>query len=147
MELRVDRARGLRRHAGHALELLLARGEHALGRAEVLDQRPPPRRADALERVEERLARPRRPPLAVEVEREAVRLVANALQQLQPGAVRVEQDRIGPPGTNTSSIRFASEITATRGSSYACIAASAADSCPLPPSITTRFGAAANPSS
>ena len=53
----------------------------------------------------------------------------------------------GRPGTNTSSTRFASAITATRGRSYACIAASAAESCPLPPSITTRFGAAAKPSS
>ena len=50
-------------------------------------------------------------------------------------------------GTKTSSIRFASAITATRGSSYACIAASAAESCPLPPSMTTRFGAVAKPSS
>ena len=44
-------------------------------------------------------------------------------------------------------IRFASAITATRGRSNACIAASAADSWPLPPSMTTRFGVAANDSS
>ena len=56
--------------------------------------------------------------------------------------------RIGSvrPGTNTSSIRFASAITATRGRSSSCMAASAADSWPLPPSITTRFGVAANDS-
>ena len=59
------------------------------------EERPPPRRADALERVEERLARPRGTPLAVEAEREAVRLVPNTLEQLQAGAVRVEQDRVG----------------------------------------------------
>ncbi len=34
-QLGVDRTGGLRRHAGHALELLLCRGEHLLGRAEV----------------------------------------------------------------------------------------------------------------
>ena len=42
---------------------------------------------------------------------------------------------------------MASEITATRGRSSACIASSAAESWPLPPSITTRFGVAANDSS
>ena len=53
----------------------------------------------------------------------------------------------GRPGTKTSSTRFASATTATRGKSNLCIAASAADSCPLPPSMTTRFGSAANDSS
>ena len=98
VQLRVDRPGGLRRQPGNALELLLARAEHALGRAEVLQQRAPPHRADALERVEERLARPRRAALAVEVEREAVRLVPDPLQQLQARAVRVEQDRVGAAG-------------------------------------------------
>ena len=61
-----------------------------------------------------------------------------------PGCARDRTIGSLAPGTKTSSIRFASAITATRGRSYACIAASAAESCPLPPSMTTRFGADAN---
>ena len=84
----------------------------------MLQQRAPADRADALERVEDRLARPRRPPLAVEAEREAVRLVPDPLQQLRAPA-SAQASRIGSalPGTQTSSIRFASAITATRGRS------------------------------
>ena len=134
---------------GHALELLLRRGEEAVGRAEVLQDRPPARRADAVERVEDRLERARVALLPVERDREPVRLVADPLEQLQPRVVRGRagsaRDR---PGTNTSSSRFASAITATRGSpAVACIASSAAASCPLPPSMTTRFGTVAKLSS
>ena len=73
---------------GDALQFLPARGEKPLRRAEVPQQRPPPRGADALQRVEDRLARLRVAALAVEAEREAVRLVADPLQQLQPGESR-----------------------------------------------------------
>ncbi len=57
----------------------------------------------------------------------------------------MRSSRIGSerPGTKISSIRLASEITATRGSSNPAIASTAAPSWPLPPSITTRLGAVA----
>src|SRR4051794_35361970 len=142
VELRVDRTRGSLGDPGHAFQFLLRRGQKPLGGAEVAEERPAPRGPDSLERVEDRLARLRVAPLAVEADREPVGLVADALQELQPGGVVPQQDRLRPPGTNTSSIRFAREITATRGRSYACIACSAAASWPLPPSITTRFGTA-----
>ena len=95
------------------------RREHALGGAEVLEQRAPPRRADAGELVEDRLAKPRASRRCRwKPTREPVRLVAEPLQQLQPrrvsGRARSGSRR---PGTNTSSIRLASEITATRGRS------------------------------
>src|SRR5919201_421736 len=57
VQLCVDRARRLGRHARDALELLLRRGEETLGRAEVLQQRAAPHRADALELVEDRRER------------------------------------------------------------------------------------------
>ena len=83
VELRVDVASGLRGYAGHSLELLGRRLEHTLGRAEVTEERPAARGPDAFELVEHR--RPRRgvAPLPVEGDREAVRLVADALQELQ----------------------------------------------------------------
>ena len=149
VQLRVDRPRRLRRaRPGTPSSSSWVAASDPLGRAEVAQQRAPPRRADALELVEHRLARPRVAPLAVEADGEAVRLVADALQELQARRV-LRSSRIGSgrPGTKTSSTRFASAITATRGRSYACIAASAAASWPLPPSITTRFGVAANDSS
>src|SRR5213596_1878770 len=94
VELRVDRARRPLRDAGHALELLLARREETLRRSEVLEQRAPPGRAHTLERVEDRLLRLRVAPLSVEAEREAVRLVADPLQELEPRRVPVEDDRL-----------------------------------------------------
>ena len=127
VEGRVDLPAGPRRHARNALELVARRREEPLGRAEVPDQRPLARRADARERVEDRLLRARVPARAVEAEREAVRLVPDPLEELEarPSPVRA---RPAPdlPGTNTSSARFASATTATRGRSYACIASSAA---------------------
>src|SRR5206468_3357500 len=98
VKLRVDRARRLRGHARDALELLLRRREHLLDRAEVLQERPPPRRADALELVEERAEASRLAALAVEADGEAVRLVAQPLQELQPRRVAREHDRVGPAG-------------------------------------------------
>src|SRR4051794_8066984 len=64
-----------------------------------------------------------------------------------PGECGSSRTGSARPGRKTSSARFASAITATRGRSKRCIAASAAESWPLPPSITTRFGTAAKPSS
>src|SRR3954454_13127571 len=94
VQLRVDVARGPRWDARDPLQLLLRRAEHRLGRAEVPEQRAPPRRADALEPVEDRLARLRIAPAAMEAEREAVRLVADPLEQLQPRGRPVQPDRV-----------------------------------------------------
>ena len=54
VQLGVDAARDLRRHALDALEFLGSRREHRVDRSEVVEQRPPPRRTDSLELVEER---------------------------------------------------------------------------------------------
>ena len=51
------------------------------------------------------------------------------------------------PGTNTSSIRLASETTVTPRSRKPCSGSRPAASWPLPPSITTTFGSAANDAS
>ena len=57
VQLRVDVARGLLRQPGNALELLLRGVEEPLDRAEVPEDRTPPRRADPRERLEDRLHR------------------------------------------------------------------------------------------
>src|SRR5262245_19068528 len=95
MELRVDRTRGLRRDAGNALELLRGRVEQPFRRAEVLEQRAPPHRPDPFELVEHRLAGRGDAPRAVEREREAVRFVANALEELESRRMLREHDRVG----------------------------------------------------
>src|SRR4029450_11572711 len=96
VELRVDRARGLRRHTGHPLELLLRRFEEAFRRAEVPDKRTPPRRPYARQRVEDRLLRLRIPPLPVETEGEPMRFVPNTLEKLQTKRVALEANWVGP---------------------------------------------------
>ena len=69
---------------------------------------PLARRADAGQVVEHRARHRLVAPAAVELDREAVGLVADALEQLQLGRVVVEHAaaRAGP-GTKTSSIRLA----------------------------------------
>src|ERR1700751_604130 len=52
MQLRVDAAGDLRRHAWDSLELLGARRDHRLDRAEMVQEGSPPSRADALPLVE-----------------------------------------------------------------------------------------------
>src|SRR5436309_12959857 len=82
VQLLVDAARRLRRYPGHSLELLRRRREHLLDRPEVIEQRAAARRSDTLEIVEDRCKPARLPSLAMETEREAMRFVADALQQL-----------------------------------------------------------------
>ena len=94
----------------------------------MLEERAAAYRADALELVEHRLARRRVAPRAMERDREPVGLVADPLQQLQAGECPGRRIGCDRPGTNTSSMRFASAITATRGRSRLAIASSAADS-------------------
>src|SRR3954469_24798663 len=88
VQLRVDRSRSLRGHARDALELLLGRCNEALGRAEVLQQGSPPRRAHSLQLVEDRSERPSVAALPVETDREPVGLVTHALEELQPGRMQ-----------------------------------------------------------
>src|SRR5262249_5299137 len=92
VQLSVDRAGCLRRNARHALELLLARGEEALRRAEVAKQCPPSRRPDPLELVEDRLPSASAAPLPVVAEGEPVRLVPEPLQKLEAGRVPLEDE-------------------------------------------------------
>ena len=54
---------------------------------------------------------------------------------------------VGLPGRKTSSIRLASETTATPRSRKPCSGSRPAPSWPLPPSMITRFGSAANDAS
>src|SRR3954471_8777250 len=92
VQLRVNRPRRLCRNAGDPLELLLRRGDKALRGAEVLEQRAAAHRPDSLQLVEDRREGPRVPALPVKADREPVCLVANALQQLQAGRMRIEAD-------------------------------------------------------
>ena len=55
-------------------------------------------------------------------------LVPRPLQSWSAGPVRSSRMGLADPGTNTSSSRFASAMTATRGRSSSSIAASAAAS-------------------
>src|SRR5215212_6101049 len=96
MQLSVDGARGLRRYPRNALELLLRGGKHALRRAEVPQQGAASCRADTLEGVEDRFPCSRRATLTVEADREAVRLVADSLQELESRHAGVEPDGVRP---------------------------------------------------
>src|SRR6476619_7595706 len=57
------------------------------------DDRATPHRADTRERLEDRLHRPRSPLAPVIAERDPVRLVADALQELERRTGAVERDR------------------------------------------------------
>ena len=88
------------------------------------------------------------PALPVEGDRESMRLVTDPLQQLQARRVvgRARPGRSGRAGRPPRPAWPARSPRRAAGRS-ACIASSAAASWPLPPSITTRFGVAANDSS
>src|SRR5207237_9476512 len=75
--------------------LFLRRGEESLRRAEVLQDRAAACRADPLQLVEDRAERSALAPLAMEADREAMRFVANPLQQLQGRRVPREPNGIG----------------------------------------------------
>src|SRR5207248_7622338 len=98
VQLCVDGSGCLCRDSGNAFELLLGSGEDALRGPEMPQQSTAAHGTDALERVEDRLARACIASLAMEADREAVRLVADALEELQPGRMRVEKNGVGPAG-------------------------------------------------
>src|SRR3970282_1416646 len=98
VQLGVEGPRRLLRETRHALELFLRGLEEALDRAEVAQDRAPSHGTDPRERFEDGLHRLRAAPPAVVAERDAVRLVACPLQELQRRAVPVERDRPRHPG-------------------------------------------------
>ena len=83
----------LARDARHGFELLGGGGEDRVRGAEVREQRPLARRADARQLVEDRGGHRVIAPLAVVGDREPVRFVAQPLQQLQLGRVVRERER------------------------------------------------------
>ena len=87
------------RQAGHCLELLAGGGEETLRRPEVLEQRPLARGPDPGQLVEDRaLEHAAVAAAAVVVDREAVRLVADLLQQARGLRVGGEVERLGAAG-------------------------------------------------
>src|SRR5690554_2818101 len=98
VELAVDVAGELPRDPRDRLELLAARGDDPLRRAEVVEERALARRPDAAELVEQRGGHRLPAAGAVVVEREPVRLVADPLQQPQRLRVAVDLERLGAAG-------------------------------------------------
>src|SRR3954469_20984710 len=94
--MRVQLARCLSGQARNGLELLAGGGDDGLRRAEVVEQRPLARRPDAGQLVEQRRGHRAVAPRAVMRYREAVRLVADALEELQRRRVVAEHDRLAP---------------------------------------------------
>src|SRR6478735_12815880 len=87
----MDVAGELSRDAGDGLELLAARSDQPLGRAEVREQRPLADRPHAWQLVEQGTRHRLVAPLPVELDRETVRLVAHPLEQ--PQGLRIVLDR------------------------------------------------------
>src|SRR6476469_4297927 len=83
VELLVDFAGELAGQAGNRLELVAAGGEEALGGSEVLEQGALADRADSLQLVEHRAGHRPIAAAAVVLDREAVRLVADPLEELR----------------------------------------------------------------
>src|SRR5262245_4693347 len=96
VELAVDVARELARDARDRLELLAAGPRDAIGGPEVVQQGPLSRRTHAGKLVEQRTRERPRAPLAVKFEREAVGLVADALQEPRGLGVRSDRQWIRP---------------------------------------------------
>ena len=117
MQLPVHRARRLGRQPGHGLELLLRGGEEPVGRAEV----PQDRAAVATGRCRRACRRSTRTRACRASGGGSVianRCASSRIRcsSCRPGSCRSSRIGCERPGTNTSSSRFASAITATRGS-------------------------------
>ena len=141
------RARSCRGRPGTPSSSSRRRGEHRVGRAEVRQQRPLARRR--------RCRASRRAPTPSSPCRGACgggRSRSGAPRRARAAAAAARACRAAArsaparPGTKTSSIRLASETTATPRSRKPCSASRPAASWPLPPSITITFGSAANDS-
>jgi hypothetical protein len=79
-------------------------------------------------------------------DREAVGLVAHALQELQLGRVVVEQDRVGAAGDEDLLDPLGQRDDGHAAVDEPSSARMPAPSCPGPPSMTTTFGSVANDS-
>src|SRR5688572_5969699 len=92
VEMIVYALRRLFRDAVDGGEITDARAAHGLGRAKVVEKRPLSRRADALDLIEgigtDGLGTPR----AVGADGEAMRLIAQALDEIEHGIARLQHD-------------------------------------------------------
>src|SRR5690242_5397402 len=95
VQLRVDPLRQRTGDSGHSRKVFDARRLHPLESAEVREQRLPPLRADAADLLQRRRVARLGAPRAMPLDREAMRLVADLLQKMQPRMVRREmQNRL-----------------------------------------------------
>src|SRR5437899_1027667 len=88
VELREDALRQLAADARHAREIVHAGRLHATESAEMREQRLPPSCADPGDLLQRRCRARLGPPSAMSLDREAVRFVANLLQQMKSRMVR-----------------------------------------------------------
>ena len=137
-----------RRDARDALELLAARREQPLGRAEVREQRTLARRARR--RGARRGSTPSRarPGASGGSRARSDAPRPDALQELQAGRAALEHDRMRSARARRPPPRASQARSPPRGRGRARASPRAPPtSCPLPPSTTTRFGQVAKPSS
>src|SRR5579875_646690 len=95
MQVIIDGPRERRADALDLDEFCHTRLEHTLQSAEVLEERTPLRRPEARDSLEDRFAVAAGAAAAMSRDREAVRLVAHALDEAQRGRVRLERSRRG----------------------------------------------------
>src|SRR5262249_36199598 len=93
----VDFARGLGANPGHLGEIGQRRALDRLERPEIVEQCPLASRADAGDFLQPRLADVAPAPDAVGADREAMRLVAQPLDEIEHRIARLELERL-PPG-------------------------------------------------
>jgi hypothetical protein len=96
VEMVVDEPRDALGNAVHGHQIGSWRPAHRLGRAEMLQQRALARRADAGDLVERVLDHLLLAPRAVRADGEAVRLVAQALHEIEHRIARRQRERIAP---------------------------------------------------
>ena len=138
VQVRVDRPRRRGGEIGQAYQLLWQDLEEPLRRAEVPQERAPARRADACSVskivLNERASRRWR------WKPSAKRCASsrNRCRSCRPGECGSSTIGSGRSGHEDLLHALRERDHGDAGRSYSCIAASAAESCPLPPSITTR---------
>ena len=150
---RIDALRERARDARRAREIVDARRLHAAQAAEMREQRLPLLAADAGDLLQRRRRARLRAPRAMTLDREAMRLVANLLQQMQARSDRAEASSGVVAIRETRSPRARACARAPwrcRSAHVWCSPCSASTSaatptCPLPPSITSRSGAGYSP--
>src|SRR5258708_19482589 len=108
----VDLARGLGADPGHLGEIGQRRALDRLERAEMVEQGALAGRADARDLLQSRLADVAAAPDAVRADREAMRLVAQPLDEIERRIARLElerlasgQEKVLPPGVPVPALR------------------------------------------